>query len=293
MARLGSVEGEGEINAERGSERVYWWPDGKATRQYTSHVVIGTVNYNTRDLVALLLWSLYRSVRSEVSRILVVDNASNDGSLELLLACQDAGLCEVIANPTNRYHGPALNQAVSHLVETEAVESWIWLLDSDCVIARGDTVSAVLRHAQEMDSVIVGERRWDRWHNEERLATFSLMFDAARVWRPPTRPFVEDGDPAREFELSIRSQPGLGIATIPFTAENYVIHRGRGTLARVRDRHDTANRYHAWAADHHEAHFELSTGAEQVYQDLYCEFTEAVGQPPTASHFVDAVAAFG
>lgn len=288
---------EGVARKAGDDESIQWWPAGQVDRQTTAKVVVGSVSHNTLDLVALLIWSVYRSVSSAVSRVVVVDNASDDGSLEFLLECQDARLCEVIANPTNRYHGPALNQVVSHLTRQqlrgEAVESWVWLLDSDCVVARGDTVTHARRHARDTDAVLIGERKWDRWHDEERLRTFSLMFDPARAWRPPTRPFVEDGDPAREFELSIRNQPGLRVATFPFTTEGYVIHRGRGTLSRVRDRDDTANRYHTWAADHHEAHFELSVGAERHYRDLHNEFAEAVGQPPTANRFVDAVAALG
>lgn len=254
-----------------------WWPDD--CRAAADRVTIGTVNFNTRDLVAFLLWSIYRYVRPEVASMVVVDNGSTDGSLELLSACAEAGLCDLIANRVNRYHGPALNQVTSYLgqrrVDGEEV-GWLWLLDSDCVIARADTIADVLAHARRTKALLVGEPRWDPWHDEERLATFSLLFDPAGVWRPPTPGFLDDGDPARAFELSCREQ-GLPIAPFPFTAAGHVIHRGRGTLANVRERADVSNRFYGWADDHHEAHYEGVSDAAGRYRSLWSEFVHAVG----------------
>ena len=76
---------------------------------------IVVVNYNTRRLVAQLIYSLYRTLRPLAFGLVVVDNGSTDESAELLSAVAAAGLCDLIANPTNRYHGPGLNQGVSYL----------------------------------------------------------------------------------------------------------------------------------------------------------------------------------
>ena len=78
-----------------------------------SGVVVVTVNYNTKLLVSMLLWSLYRFLGSELRSVVAVDNGSSDGSTEILQGCAQAGLCELILNATNRYHGPAINQALS------------------------------------------------------------------------------------------------------------------------------------------------------------------------------------
>lgn len=243
-------------------------------------VTIGTVSYNTCDLVAFLLWSIHRHVKREVLRVVVVDNASTDGSQELLAACAEAGLCDLIANPVNRYHGPGLNQIASYLADRRSLGEgvgWLWLLDSDCVIARADAITAAISHARRRDAVLLGEPRWDPWHNEKRLCTFSLMFNPAAVWRPPTSAFVDDGDPARAFELSCRRQE-LTIAEFPFTTEGHVIHRGRGTLANVRDRGEVSNRFYGWSDDHHEAHYEGVMGAGARYRTLWSEFVETVGE---------------
>jgi glycosyltransferase involved in cell wall biosynthesis len=256
---------------------IRWWPS--KSRVDSTNVSIATVSYNTIDLVALLLWSIHRFVGSKVARLVVVDNGSTDGSRELLRGCHDAGLCDLIANDENRYHGPALNQAVSFLADAadrgSDVGAWLWLLDSDCVIAREDVIDALIGRALTQDAVLLGERRWDSWHNEARLATFSLFFDPWRVWQPPTEPFREDGDPARAFEHSCREQ-GFTVAEFPFSLDGFVIHRGRGTLAGIADREENSNRYHCWAADHREAHYELVAGAAERYDALRRELLRCI-----------------
>lgn len=90
---------------------VIWWPP--AEEEETARVAVVTVSYNTKDLTALLLWSLYRVLEWGALDVVVVDNSSRDGSAELLAQAQDAGLCDLIANNANLFHGPALNQALS------------------------------------------------------------------------------------------------------------------------------------------------------------------------------------
>ena len=280
-------EGEGGApSAETPDLR--WWPDDCSAAG--DGVTIGTVSYNTRDLVAFLLWSIYRHVEPEVLQVVVVDNGSTDGSRELLRACAEAGLCNLIANPVNHYHGPGLNQVASYVAAQRSrgqEVGWLWLLDSDCVIARPDAVKEALAHARQTNALLIGEPRWDPWHDEERLSTFSLLFDPAAVWRPPTRAFSDDGDPARAFELSCR-QHRLSIAEFPFAVGGYVIHRGRGTLANVKERAEVTNRFHTWADSHHEAHFEGVSDADARYRSLWSEFVLTVGKI-TPKRLVDAL----
>ena len=141
---------------------------------------------------------------------MVVDNGSRDGSAELLAEADDAGLCELMANDTNVFHGPALNQALSWLAGRRPLAQWVWVLDSDCVVARPDTLSKALAVA---DAALVGEPGWDPWHQCETLGLYSLLLRPARVWRPPLTPFSTGGNPIHDTLLSARA---AGHVTRPF-----------------------------------------------------------------------------
>jgi hypothetical protein len=60
------------------------WSTGLAITD-DAPVGIVVVNYNTRDLIAQLIYSLYRQVRQPRFQLVVVDNASTDGSPALHL----------------------------------------------------------------------------------------------------------------------------------------------------------------------------------------------------------------
>lgn len=256
---------------------VAWWPPSSATSS-PSGVTAVSVNYNTADLIALLIWSLHRILDTDLRSVVVVDNGSTDGSLELLHALADAGLCELVVNPTNRHHGPALTQAMSHLagLASEAPErSWIWFLDSDCVIARADAAEKALATATASGAALVGEPHWDRWNEETRFFACSLLLDPARVWRAEIGAFEDGGDPVGEFGVWCRTQ-GVPAASFPFTREGHVVHLGRATLAGVRERGETTNPLFAWSRDHHEPHFQAVPGAEAKYAAIVGAFREEV-----------------
>ena len=125
-------------------------------------VAVVTVRYNTRELTALLLWSLRTIVNWPDLEIVVVDNGSAEGSAELLAEAAQAGICVLLANGVNRQHGPGLNQGISWLAARRGpLPAWIWILDSDVVAARPDALSAALAVARARSAALVGEPRWD------------------------------------------------------------------------------------------------------------------------------------
>src|SRR5207237_33109 len=142
-----------------------------------------------------------------------------------------AGLCEPILNRTNRYHGPGMSQALSHCA-SRAVDGdrpWLWLLDSDCVVARPDAATEAVSAARSAGAALLGEAAWNTWHQDVRLRGYSLLIDPARAWRPEIGPVREGGDPVGDFEQSCR-RVQIPIATFPFTASGFIVHLGRGTL---------------------------------------------------------------
>ena len=250
------------------------WPDCPVT---PGRVAVVTVSYNTRELTALLLWSLRRVLAWEALEIVVVDNASKDGSADLLAKIDAAGGCRLIANAGNAMHGPALTQAMSFLASRRTgLPRWVWVLDSDVVISRPDALKKAVERAEETDAAIVGESWWDPWHETGRFLAYSLLIDPVRVWRDGIEPFADGGDPAFDLLQSAKAQ-GETLSEFPFARERYVIHRGRSSLSAVWESGDTAHPFHHWARDHHEPHFALVEGAAARHDELMRAFRTEVG----------------
>ena len=246
-------------------------------------VGIVTVNHNTRELVASLLFSLFRILGpAEFADVVVVDNGSTDGSLALLRAAQAAGLIHLIENDANHYHGPGLTQGVSWLARqrSDAVGP-VWLLDSDCVVLRHDTVrhATARRAAGRAASAQTDE-------GSGRVALNSLMLDPGTVWRDQVPPFVETGAPTAELEAHVRSE-GWPIVEFPFRADGYVLHLGRGTLATVVAGGDRGNHYFEWAEGHHTPHFGLARRGKRTWRRFSRLFRKAA-PGLTTSAVVDA-----
>lgn len=208
---------------------------------------VAVVSFNTMDLTAQTIYSLFRHVRAPRFHLVVVDNASTDGSVQMLQALADAGLCEVILNSEQRYHGPGLNQAINHLAQRQravAAEDrvdYVWVLDSDCMVTRHDALSASADLMRRTGAGIVGQRVYDRWHQGDVMGLHCLLLDPRQVWRAPIAPFQEDGSPSDALQHSA-AQAGVTAAEFPFTRNGYVVHLGRGTLRAIAEAGDRDNR---------------------------------------------------
>src|SRR5690242_19576899 len=101
--------------------RLHEWPSDRSL-DAAERVGVVMVSYNTFTVTAQAIYALLRTVRTTRVRLVVVDNASTDGSAELLTALAEAGLCELILNREQRYHGPALTQAMDYLAATQAAD---------------------------------------------------------------------------------------------------------------------------------------------------------------------------
>jgi hypothetical protein len=211
-----------------------------------------------------------------------VDNASRDGSQELLTQFEGAGLCHVILNAEQRYHGPALNQAMNWLVEhqrstpKEHGVDYVWVLDSDCVVIRTDTLRKATRAIRSSGAALAGQKSSNAWHAEETIGLYSLLFDPAQVWRDPIRPFDPSGEPSLALQLDCAAA-GLRAVDFPFAQEGYVVHRGRSTLAEVYARDERDNALYSWAVNHHRPHFNEEPGAAESWQRLSAEFAATCG----------------
>jgi glycosyltransferase involved in cell wall biosynthesis len=227
------------------------WPQGAPRSTNGDRVAVVIVNHNTRGLVSQLVFSLYRVLgRDQFATIVVVDNASTDGSLAVLQALMDAKLIHLIANKRRRYHGSGLNQAVSWLAsrqsrlrEPDRID-YVWALDSDTMILRRDTVRDALDVFRRLRPAAIGESFGER-DGYEYLLPATLMFEPGLVWRRPVSPFADDGNPERKF-LETATDAGYRLLAHPFLHHSYVLHLGSGTMIEIADR-EQGNRFHVWA----------------------------------------------
>lgn len=266
------------MNTEFSAHNHVWWPALNVAAPPAGVTVI-SANYNTKHLIACLLWSLYRFVGSHLRSIIVVDNGSADGSAQLLQTVADAGLCTLLANRQNLGHGPALSQALSHLAATQRSSSaerpWVWLLDSDSIVARADAAEQAIAAASVANAGFAGEAYWNPWHAEQRFYGCSLLLDPAQAWRAEVGPIQDGGDPIGDFEQACR-KAGVPACSFPFMSAGYVIHLGRATLAGVRERAERSNPLFEWAQSHHEPHFQGVSNAATRYAALRAEFEREV-----------------
>lgn len=245
------------------------------------------ISYNTMELLSQVIYSLFCRLDGSPIHVLVVDNASTDGSRELLLELANAGLCEVILNDEQRYHGPGINQAMEHLAIRQSAVApddrvkYVWILDSDCVVIRQDALSNAMQSLESAHAAICGQAIYDDWHQGDMMGLHSLLIDPALVRQPEIMPFQEHGSPSEALQHSVR-KAGLPTVDFPFTRDGYVVHIGRGTLRSIVEQADSANQYFEWATTHNDPHFMLEADGRQLYEEFLVEFEAKVGPLTTA-----------
>jgi len=91
---------------------------------------IAIINWNTKDLLERCLSSIYRDSSSFDRELIVVDNGSSDGSLEMIK--NKFSQVRLVENPTNLGYSRAANQAIA-----SSRGRYILLLNSDTEIFPG------------------------------------------------------------------------------------------------------------------------------------------------------------
>jgi GT2 family glycosyltransferase len=113
---------------------LHFTADVDTTQRIELSVVV--VNYNTRQLTLDCLSSIYRSGTGLTLEVIVIDNASTDGSAEAI--CAAFPQVVFVANATNRYFSAAYTQGI-HMARGQ----YVLVLNPDMVV-QGQTLSQLL-----------------------------------------------------------------------------------------------------------------------------------------------------
>jgi glycosyltransferase involved in cell wall biosynthesis len=255
------------------------WP---APRKPASGVAIVAASYNTAFYAAQLLFSLYRILgQDQFVRIIVVDNASTDGSRELLAEMARMKLIDLIQNEKQRYHGPALNQAMNYLARAQMREDIsplraVWVLDSDCIVLRRDAVREPLGVLKTSQAGVVGQIQFAEL-SCGYVHPSSMLIDPQQVWRRRVNPFREDGSPAKHMQLSLRRM-GVPILDFPYRTANYVLHCGRATLTKIAGEARRKNRYFEWASQNNWHDYHGNPHGQAIHKEFAQVFEKHVPQ---------------
>lgn len=247
------------------------WP-AAAPLPAEARVSVVVVSHETRELTAQLLFSLCRVLgRDRLSRIVVVDNRSRDGSAEMLGALATAGLIDHLVNRGPRRHGPGLNRGISWLAHPQRAEQTdlVWVLDSDVVVLRRAVVGEAVAALRAQDAAMVGQEE-ARGSGEPPLPLNSLLLDPRRIWRAPIAPFYDHGDPSDELQATAAAQ-GETLGLFPFRHDCHLVHLGRGTLIGVAQRGETDHPMYRWATERREHHY----GGNPLGRHLHRQLVEA------------------
>lgn len=95
-----------------------------------ARVAVAVVSWNTRELLRDCLRSLEADAKAGLAEVWVVDNASTDGSAELVE--REFGWVSLVASPRNLGYGPAVNE-----VAARTSSEWVAPANADVAVTPG------------------------------------------------------------------------------------------------------------------------------------------------------------
>lgn len=280
------VEAQRRREDRREQQRRVAWPAAATSGSRLSLVV---ANHNARELIGQLVFGLHRVLDpEEVHRLVVVDNASTDGSVELLEELQSANLLTLVRRSERPYHGPGLNAGLSFLAANQddptLQTDLVGVMDSDVFALRPGGLTTAVALMRDLHAVMSGPARGEMvpFYAHPSL----LLMDPARVWSGEVPVFREHGAPGIPMQEHLRAT-GQHIATFPFFQFRYFLHLGHGTVKNLDDKAHRANRYHPWAATGLQHHYEQDPAGPQLHR-MWAEAFSREVMSPTVDALVEA-----
>lgn len=128
------------------------------------------VNWNTREILRNCLRSIYEQTNHIRYEVIVVDNASSDGSAEMVR--EEFSQVVLIENAENRGFAAANNQgmAIAH-------GRYVLLLNSDTIVLDGAIQKTLIFADQQTDMAVVGCQVWE---NENEIQRTCFPFPSVK-----------------------------------------------------------------------------------------------------------------
>jgi GT2 family glycosyltransferase len=198
----------------------------------TPSVTAVLINFQTPDLTRRAVSSLRRWY-PEVP-LLLIENGSRDESPSLLHALADASrtTTELLCNPRNIHHGPAMDQALQRLTTEE-----VFFLDSDCTLLGGGILERLgeALHAHDLNyaagkRIFMNSRGFDVSPGpgaHPYIRPFCMLMRRRHYFTLP--PFERHGAPCLTNMIAAASS---GLRLIDVHLDDLVQHEGRGTAGR-------------------------------------------------------------
>jgi len=133
-------------------------------------ITIVIVNWNTKDLLRDCLESVYKTVKDVTFEVIVVDNASQDGSVAMV---REAFPCvDIIENSENRGFSAANNQALRAMKGRYAL-----LLNTDAILTEG-AVHELFAFMEDHDGAAMagGQLLNEDGSRQNSIANFPTLF---------------------------------------------------------------------------------------------------------------------
>lgn len=170
-------------------------------RPSVPEVSVVVVSWNTRDLLERCLASALASVPPRALELIVIDNASGDGSPEMVAARFPAA--RLVRNPDNRGYAPACNQGLR-----SASGRFVMALNSDAFLAPGALDALVRRMEADPGLAAVGPRlrnadgttQWSCARRAPNWLTTMAVHSHLPTYVPPLRGWAGRALPADWYD---------------------------------------------------------------------------------------------
>jgi|GEM_PF-2103018 glycosyltransferase involved in cell wall biosynthesis len=261
--------------------RTFYKPCGVEHYDGDPRIAIVIVNFNTVHYLKLLLITLSESLyeyRRLIKQIVIVDNASRDGSKDFLNQFESVQGISIVNNGKGLNHANGLRIGIRHIDETEkdipksGKSNYYLTIDSDVIIIRNDLWADIQEVIYQRSPDLLGEIQHD-----VGFPYVHPSFMLIKKWayhREGIIPFINNGAPALYLQQSLRARRAE-IVDFPVRKDGYIVHRGRGAIQGVQ----RYRRFHSYATVSGQEHFHGNNQGGIIWDAVEKKHAEIIGEP--------------